>query len=87
MDDASLKLNKAFRQILEAKNPDYHSGDNVAHYLPWKQALCREVDHLTEMTPTQWISLVLVRARTKGEARETVDRACELLGETKLIWN
>ena len=80
VDDASLKLNKAFRQVLEAKNPECYSGENIAHYMPWKQALHREVEHLTEMTSMQWINLV--KARTKGEAREAVEQACELLSET-----
>ena len=83
VDDASLKLNKAFRQVLEAKNPECYSGEIISHYSPWKQALHREVEHLTEMISTQWINLV--KARTKGEAREAVDQACELLSETSPV--
>ena len=85
-----MKLNKAFRQVLEAKNPECYNGENIAHYMPWKQALHREVEHLTEMTSMQWINLV--KARTRGEAREAVDQACELLSETspelivEMIW-
>ena len=67
VDDTSLKLNKAFRHVLEAKNPECYSGENIAHYLPWKQALYREVDHLIEMTSTQWINLVKAVQKEKLE--------------------
>ena len=44
------KLHKEFRQVLEVEDPDYFSGENVVHYLPWKQTLQREMKHLIEIT-------------------------------------
>ena len=63
---------------MDAKNPDCFDGKSRAQYLPWKVALQSEVSHLP-LTPIQWLDLL--KARTKGEAREAVDRAYKILYE------
>ena len=79
-EESKLKFTKAFQQILEARNPDFYDGRSPAKYRTWKLALEREVFHLGELSATQWLNLL--KSRTKGEAREAVDRACDVLEET-----
>ena len=74
-----MKKSKAFRQVLDIKNPEYFDGSNKIKYLPWKIALQKEVSHL-EIDPTQWLELI--KMRTRSDAREIVDRACAPLLET-----
>ena len=74
-----MKRSKAFRQVLDIKNPEYFDGSNMMKYLPWKIALQKEVSHL-EIDPTQWLELIKIR--TRKDAREVVDRACAPLLET-----
>ena len=62
-----MKRSKAFRQVLDIKNPEYFDGLNKMKYLPWKIALQKEVSHL-EIDPTQWLELIKIR--TRYDARE-----------------
>ena len=78
-EEVRMKRSKAFRQILDIKNPEYFDGSNKMKYLPWKIALQKEVSHL-EIDPTQWLELI--KFRTRSDAREIVDRACAPLLET-----
>ena len=75
LEDDKVKLTKGFKLIMDAKNPDCFDGKSRAQYLPWKVALQSEVSHLP-LTSIQWLDLL--KARTKGEAREAVDRAYKI---------
>ena len=77
-EDDKVKLTKGFKLIMDAKTPDVFDGKNRAQYLPWKVALQSEVSHLP-LAPIQWLELL--KARTKGDAREAVDRAYKILYE------
>ena len=57
-----MKRSKAFRQVLDIKNPEFFDGYNMMRYLPWKIALQKEVSHL-EIDPTQWLELIKIRTR------------------------
>ena len=78
-DEDKVKQIKGFKLVMDARNPEYFDGKTPALYLPWKVALEAEVSHLS-LTPIQWMDLL--KARTKGKAKEAVLRAQTLLLET-----
>merc|ERR1712020_540766 len=78
-DQDKVKQIKGFKLVMDARNPEYFDGKTSALYLSWKVALEAEVSHLS-LTSTQWMDLL--KARTKGKAKEAVLRAQTLLLET-----
>ena len=42
-EEVRMKRSKAFRQVLDIKNPEYFDGTNMMRYLPWKIALQKGV--------------------------------------------
>ena len=88
--DAKLKLKKAFKEIRDAPNAEkYENRSGRILYSSWKDDLTREVADL-ELEPSQWLDLLKVR--TKGAARQAVQRACDITLETspakacEMVW-
>ena len=88
--DSKLKLKKAFKDIRDAPNAEkYECRSGRILYSCWKEDLKREVADL-ELEPSQWLDLLKVR--TKGAARQAVQRACDLTLETspakacEMVW-
>ena len=77
--DAKLKTSKALKQIMDA-NKEKYDGRDLVKYQLWKMALKEEVSYLETLDPTQWLELLKIR--TKGDAREAVDRACQMQQES-----
>ena len=77
-DEDKVKQIKGFKLVIDARNPELFDGKTLSLYLSWKVALEAEVSHLS-LTPNQWMDLL--KARTKGRAKEAVLRAQTLLLE------